>query len=263
MSVPASRIRRLNNEHVMGSGDYVLYWMVAFRRLRHNFALQRAVERANELHKPLLALEGLRIDYPWASDRLHSFVIDGMRDNASYAASWRIPYYPYIEEAKGEGKGLVEALGSRACAIVTDDYPAFFIPHAIQAAAKKVSVLVEAVDSNGLLPLRSSGSAHPTAYAFRRMLQKQLPEHLLEMPESEPAASLVAQPHQDWHRRLRNAGGPLTFLRLTSPDFPSITRSLRRSCTAGAVRRQQLSDFSALLLMDTLGANSHSRLARL
>jgi Periplasmic component of the Tol biopolymer transport system len=29
------------------------------------------------------------------------------------------------------------------------------------------------------------------------------------------------------------------------------------------VRRQQLSDFSALLLMDTLGADSHSRLARL
>ncbi len=31
----------------------------------------------------------------------------------------------------------------------------------------------------------------------------------------------------------------------------------------GVVRRQQLSDFSALLLMDTLGVVSHSRLARL
>ncbi len=30
-----------------------------------------------------------------------------------------------------------------------------------------------------------------------------------------------------------------------------------------SVRRQQLSDFSALLLMDTLGVVSHSRLARL
>jgi hypothetical protein len=30
-----------------------------------------------------------------------------------------------------------------------------------------------------------------------------------------------------------------------------------------AVRRQRLSDFSALLLMDTLGADSHSGLARL
>jgi deoxyribodipyrimidine photo-lyase len=42
-------------------GDYVLYWMTAFRRTTYNFALQRAVEQANELGKPLLVFEALEV----------------------------------------------------------------------------------------------------------------------------------------------------------------------------------------------------------
>ena len=50
--------------------------------------------------------------------------------------------------------------------------------------------------------------------------------------------------------------------------FALLTRHLPSSDWRGLtfvdpVRRQQLSDFSALLLMDTLGVVSHSRLARL
>jgi deoxyribodipyrimidine photo-lyase len=251
VSVPDLRIRRLNNEHVMGSGDYVLYWMVAFRRFGFNFALQRAVEWANELRKPLLVLEGLRVDYPWASDRLHSFVIDGMRDNARYAAGRRVVYYPYIESSKGHGKGLIEALGSRACAIVTDDYPAFLIPGAIQAAANKVGVLTEAVDSNGLLPMRSACSAYPTAYAFRRMLQKQLPEHLMEGPTREPAASLLVQsspavPTQVAQRwPVANLSADLAGLAIDHSVGETLSRFLDRGLPRYASERNEIVDSAA------------------
>ncbi|MEL6548373.1 MAG: deoxyribodipyrimidine photolyase, partial [Myxococcota bacterium] len=63
MPVPDSRIRPLNTAEIRAEGDYVLYWMVAFRRTRWNFALDRAVEHARQLGKPLLVFEALRAGY--------------------------------------------------------------------------------------------------------------------------------------------------------------------------------------------------------
>jgi len=54
-------------------GDYVLYWMQAYRRLERNHALDEALRRADEAGKPLVVYEGLRLDYPWASVRHHRF----------------------------------------------------------------------------------------------------------------------------------------------------------------------------------------------
>ena len=54
--------------------------MSAFLRTKWNFALDRAVEWARELRKPLVILEALRCDYPWASERFHRFVMDGMAE---------------------------------------------------------------------------------------------------------------------------------------------------------------------------------------
>src|SRR5579862_800752 len=73
VAVPAGRIRVVNAASSRPSGQYVLYWMTAFRRLRANFALEHAVACAMACERPLVILEALRCDYPWASDRLHGF----------------------------------------------------------------------------------------------------------------------------------------------------------------------------------------------
>lgn len=161
------------------SGCYVLYWMIAQRRPHYNFGLQYAAERARELELPLLVLEPLRTGYPWASDRIHRFIIDGMRDNFHYFEDSHVLYYPYLEPKKDEGKGLLEALAEHAAHIITDDYPCFFIPSMVEAAANKiVEVPFSMVDGNGLLPLRATDRIYTTAYSFRRALHKILPEHL-------------------------------------------------------------------------------------
>ena len=80
--VPRLRITAVNGAPVRISGDYVLYWMIAARRAGWNFGLQRAVEHATALRKPLMVFEPLRVDHRWASARFHQFVVDGMRDNA-------------------------------------------------------------------------------------------------------------------------------------------------------------------------------------
>jgi len=185
-SVPAIRIRDANHAPVRASGQYILYWMIASRRLTHNFALDRALEYSRELQRPLLILEPLRCGYHWASDRIHQFVIDGMADNAATAKRHSIAYYPYLEPSAGAGKGLLKALAAEACVIVTDEFPCFFLPHMVGAAAKQLNLKLETVDSNGLLPIRATDHAFPTAHAFRRFLQKNLPAHLSDWPAANP-----------------------------------------------------------------------------
>ena len=173
-TVPEIRVTKLNQNEVFSQGEYVLYWMVAQRRLTWNFALQRAAEWSQALNKPILIFEPLRVGYPWASDRFHQFVIEGMRDHLTAAAELDVTYFPYVEPNEGHGKGLLKALSEKACVVITDEYPCFFIPRMTQTAADRSSRLFEQVDSNGLLPLRASGRSFTTAASFRRHLQKTL-----------------------------------------------------------------------------------------
>ena len=79
--VPTARVTALNERVPDPDGDHVLYWMTSARRTRYYFASERAVQWAVELGRGLVVLEALRCDYPWASDRFHLFVLDGMEDN--------------------------------------------------------------------------------------------------------------------------------------------------------------------------------------
>jgi deoxyribodipyrimidine photo-lyase len=88
--VPEIRIRKANEAAVRESGKYVLYWMIASRRLRHNCALDRAREHCRELRKPLAIFEALRAGYQWASDRIHSFLLQGHgREPTRLRGAWR------------------------------------------------------------------------------------------------------------------------------------------------------------------------------
>ncbi len=174
-------------------GQYVLYWMIAFRRTHWNFSLDRAVEWAVSLNRPLVIFEPLRVAYRWASDRIHQFVIDGMADNEARISRRPIPgvfYYPYVEPAPDQDKGLLEALAKHACVVVTDEYPAFFLPRMVASASERLSVRLEKVDSNGLLPLSAAAQVFTTAFSFRAFLQKQLPSHLPFAPKPDPLARL-------------------------------------------------------------------------
>ncbi len=156
--------------------------MTAYRRLSSNFALQHAVEQARGWGKPLVILEALRCDYRWASDRLHRFVIDGMADHARTLAGSPVAYLPYVEPARGAGKGLLAQLARDACVVVTDDFPSFFLPRMVAAAGRRIDARLESVDSNGVLPMRATDKVFLTAYSFRSYLQGTLRDHLGQWP---------------------------------------------------------------------------------
>lgn len=173
-----ARLRVANDRPVSGTGEYVLYWMLAARRTRFNFGLERAAELARALGRPLVVFEGLRVGYRWASDRFHRFVLQGMAENSRRLVGRPVIHHPWLERTPGEGKGLLLELGRRAAVVVTDEYPCFFLPRAVEAAAQQLPVRLEVVDGYGLLPLREPGRAFFRAVDLRRHLQKNLAREL-------------------------------------------------------------------------------------
>ena len=190
--LPDLRIRRLPNPG-RTAGRFVLYWMVGARRLTWNPALDHAVALARHLDLGLLVFEPLRIDYPWASARFHTFVLQGMVDNAATAAGVPgVTYFPYVEPAPGASRGLLDALAAEAAVVVADDVPGFFQARMVDRVAPRLPCPVEVVDGWGVAPMRAPGQAFPTAFAFRRYLQAHLAAFLPYRPTPDPFATPLA-----------------------------------------------------------------------
>lgn len=217
-ATPDIRVRRLNDAPIQQDADYVIYWMIANRRPAWNYSLDRAIELAKDLNKPLLVLEALRSGYPWASDRIHRFVMQGMADNRKSFQDSSIRYYAYVEPELGKGAGLLEALADRAAIVVTDDFPCFFLPRMISQTAGRLPVTMEAVDSNGVLPMRAADRVFARAYDFRRWLQKNLAPHLTESPSADPLKSM-------------NRGVSIKIPRAITQRWPEATDKILRAGT--------------------------------
>ena len=213
------RVRALGQPSVRYDGDYVLYWMTSARRLSWNQALDRAVAWALELGHPLVILEGLRAGYEFASPRLHRFVMDGMADKRRADLPGGVTYLPYVERELGDGSGLLETLMGQASVVVGDDFPEFFLPRMLGAAAKRCPVRFEAVDGNGLLPMSTVGRAYPSAYHFRRVLQKTLPDWIGLAPAERPFEGWRSSRRPSLPSNLEERWPMATVADLESSDF--------------------------------------------
>lgn len=208
--------------------------MTAYRRLTSNFALQHAVEQARAWNKPLVILEALRCDYRWASDRLHRFVIDGMAGNARALEGSPVRYLPYVEPERGAGRGLLTRLAADACLVVTDDYPAFFLPRMVAAAGRCIDARLESVDSNGILPMRATSKVFLTAYSFRSYLQGALREQLSPWPGAIAFDDLPACPPLP--RDVEARWTPTPASTLADPDALLAALPIDHSVRASVIR---------------------------
>ncbi|HBQ59899.1 MAG TPA: hypothetical protein DD671_09825, partial [Balneolaceae bacterium] len=86
-----------NDNEANPDGDYILYWMQINRRTQYNYALEYAVALANKHDKPLLIYESVMVNYPWASDRFHSFLLEGMKEHLDELKDSDVSHYCYAE----------------------------------------------------------------------------------------------------------------------------------------------------------------------
>ncbi len=173
------RIFHLNTTPEDSTGDYVLYWMQMTQRTRFNFALHYALEQANRYNVPLVVYQELQEDYPYASDRMHTFILQGVKDLYTSFKNLGINYGFYL--AHGQQQPALHHLMKKAVCVVSDDYPSFVTPHANKAAAEQCPVKYTLVDSCTVVPLRYFPKQEWSAATIRSKIRKVLAEALEEV----------------------------------------------------------------------------------
>lgn len=171
-------------------GEYVLYWMQINRRFHYNFALEYAVGWANKLGKPLLILEAFSCDYPWATDRSHTFMMEGMKEHLEYATDRDLNYVSFVEKEAGQYDKLVKNLASNASLLVTDEYPVFIMRERNKTYPTVLNIPYITVDSNGLIPFGLTDKDPYNAYFFRKIMQKNFIEAYTNPPRKSPLEEL-------------------------------------------------------------------------
>ncbi|AWM39462.1 FAD binding domain of DNA photolyase [Gemmata obscuriglobus] len=197
------RIRFANAARPNPNGRYVLYWPQMFRRLHSNHALDHALKLAGEHKKPLVVYEGLKLNYPWANARHHTFILQGMRDNARAAQKLGLAYWPFVETPDDPGRGLVARLSKDAVCVVTDDYPAYIVPAHNRALADKIDVPLVLVDGSSVVPLSRLGAPVAAAAHLRPRIHKLFAEAWRHRAKNAPdvpkvARSTLAPPFEPW-----------------------------------------------------------------
>ena len=170
----------------------MLYWMQGIAmRVKGNFAFNFAAQQADRLGLPLLVYQGLRHDYPWASDRIHTFVLESVADLQREFGRRGIQYAFYLEGGRpdartpGASSPLVQ-LAERAAVVVTEYSPTFIHPRQTRRLREKVETPVVAVDTAGVVPVAAIPTPHLTARGFRTEIQRHFPDHFRPVGTAEP-----------------------------------------------------------------------------
>lgn len=165
-------------------GEFVLYWMRTAIRADENPALDVARKVACELDLPLLVYQGLSSRYEFASDRHHTFILEGARDVQADLGELGVSYVFYLETQNSNDAPLRELAG-RAQVVVTEDMPTAPAHKFLKAlrvsrrtttasgeATTQPSANLIAVDTACVVPMQLVGKAYTRAFQFRSKTQK-------------------------------------------------------------------------------------------
>ncbi|WP_254605203.1 deoxyribodipyrimidine photo-lyase, partial [Sphingomonas bacterium] len=148
----APRVRALNDCAPNADGRYVLCWLRQALRARDNPVIDAAVRLGNELRLPVLVYHGLGEDYPYASDRLHRFILGASVDLAAGCRERGLACVQHVDRADRREEGLVLRLAADAAAVVLEDQPTSITRRQASGVAARVGVPVLAVDAACLVP---------------------------------------------------------------------------------------------------------------
>ncbi len=162
----------------MGRGEYILYWAQMNRRVESNHALAFAAELANERGLPVLFYEGLTCSYPYANDRFHTFLLEGVPETARRLAKLGVGYVFYLRRRRADPNDVLYRLAADAAAVVTDDFPTFVARQHNASVPAKIQAPYYAVDSSCIVPMVHFSKQEWAARTIRPKIQKVLEEHL-------------------------------------------------------------------------------------
>lgn len=167
----APRACRLNDRPVRAAAAYVLCWLQQALRATDNPVIDAAVRLGEAWRLPVLVYHGVREDYPYASDRLHRFILGASRDLERDCAARGLACVHYIERDGQRERGLVYRLAADAAAVVAEDQPGFVAQWQTARVAARAEVAVLAVNAACAVPPLALDQGVKTTSAFRRRHQ--------------------------------------------------------------------------------------------
>ncbi|MHC4744535.1 MAG: deoxyribodipyrimidine photo-lyase [Planctomycetota bacterium] len=180
--IQPKRIIHLNRKSVRG-GRYVLYWMQAAQRTEHNHALEYAIERANQLNKPLVVVFGLTDDYPEANLRHYYFMLEGLAETRAAL------------EARGI-RTVIRRMSPDAAAVELSKDAALAVVDAghlrVQrkwrnSAAERIDCPLYEVETNLIVPIRQASFKEEfSAGTFRPRIKSKLGYYLVPLKNKKP-----------------------------------------------------------------------------
>jgi photolyase PhrII len=165
-----NRVEHLKSNARIKTG-FVLYWMRTAVRVDENPALDVARHLAIRLDLPLLVYHGLSQRYPFASDRHHTFILEGARDVQRSMSELGISYAFYLE-CSGVQRDYLRQLVDASAVTVTEDMPTQPSSTFLRALCRQCKAPIVAVDTACVVPMQMVGEAYTRAFEFRQATQR-------------------------------------------------------------------------------------------
>ncbi len=210
-------------------GRFVLYWTSTALRVDDNPALLAARRMAHDRGLPLLVYQGLTARAPYASDRTHGFVLDGVDDLTRRYESRGMRHVFHLE--RGDGRDpphALAALASQSAAVFTEDFPCGDLPRWRASLAKRTGRPVYAVDTACALPMQVVGRAWERAFAFRSATHEARMARIATAPRGDDGLTVSA-----WEGDL-----PFAPLRVRRDEVADVLATLRIDHTVGRVHER-------------------------
>ncbi|WP_157976237.1 deoxyribodipyrimidine photo-lyase [Lewinella sp. IMCC34191] len=161
------RTRALTPHPVNGKREYVLCWLMQALRAKENPAIDVAILLGNELKLPVVVIHALENRYPYASHRLHKFILEASLDLQAGLEERGLRFVRWVRRA-GDGEvDTVAKLARRAAAVVVDDVPTFVTRSYADDLAQRLSAAVWGVDACCAVPMNAFPDHLATTKQFR------------------------------------------------------------------------------------------------
>lgn len=179
---------KMNDKRVMllkkgktGSGP-VVYWMQRDQRVKDNWALVHAYNRAVHEGVPLVVIFCLVPTFMEAAVRQYGFMLKGLKQVEKDLKGLNIPFYLL---AGNPAEEIPKSIGKlKAAELITDFNPLKTARNWKKHVAEKISIPFYQVDAHNIVPCwAASDKTEFAAHTLRPKIHKALPEFLDDFPK--------------------------------------------------------------------------------
>lgn len=164
------------------NGQSIVYVMSRDQRVKDNFALITAQQKANELSLPLVVVFNLKNKLQNRLYEHFEFMLEGLKEVAINLEKLNIPFVLTAEESTITLENCLETL--KPAALYFDFSPFNQARHRVKTIAKQHDLTTYSVDTHNIIPVwAASDKQEFAAHTFRRKVHQLLSTYLAE-PEN-------------------------------------------------------------------------------